>query len=236
MIYASSFMLNMSHPHFFTINLLKNLIATAPMTFPKSRQEDMLKRADDFLNNPESALSDIEQTIISYGREIWPYRESYQKMYELYGRQPEEEKLASFLSGDLKNKYLKFLDDRGNIEKLTPGAPSLENYFTSDEQAALVEAELKAHDAVHNTIEKLIIGEKQEEYYQLLEVYKNEERQIEEKLKELKAIGEHAPKWQTEIDEKVKAFEEGFGYLERPVALADVVGELEYYLGVVGLE
>ena len=115
----------MEHPHFFTINLLKNLILTAPVTFPKARKEEMLKRADDFLANKEVALSDIETAAIAYGKEIRAYRESYEKMYELYGRRPEEEKVASFLSPDIKEKYQKFLADRGNIEKLRPGAPSM---------------------------------------------------------------------------------------------------------------
>lgn len=226
----------MEHPNFFTINLLKNLILTAPVTFSKFRRDEMLKRADDFLENKNITLPEIEQTIVVYGKEIWAYRESYQKLYETYGRKPEEEKVASFLSSALKEKYQKFLADRGNIEKLTPGAPNLETYFTPEEQAALVEAELKAHDEVHRNLEKLILGEKQEEYYQLLEKYKNEERQIEEKLKELLAIGEHSPKWKDEVTDKVKTFEDGFGYLERPVALADVQGEIDYYLGVLGLE
>ena len=226
----------MEHPHFFTINLLKNLILTAPITFPKSRKTEMLAKAEQYLSDVDVTLLAVQETMIHFGKEIWPYRESYQKMYEQYGRKPEEELIATFLSGGIKEKYQKFLTDRGNIEKIKSGSPTLESYFITDEQAAIVEAELKAHDEIHGKIEKMILTENQEEYYGLLEQYKNEERQIEDRLVELKKIAEHAPSFKDEILEKVKTFEEGFGFLERPVTLADIQGEVDYYLGVAGME
>ena len=157
-------------------------------------------------------------------------------MYEQYGRKAEEERIAAFLSGALKEKYQKFLSDRGNIEKIQTNQQSLGSYFTPLEQAAVVEAELKAHDEVHGKIEKMISADKKEEYFTLLEQYKNEERQIEKCLAELKKIVERAPAFADEIAEKIKTFEEGFGFLERPVNIADIQSEIDYYLGVAGLE
>lgn len=226
----------MAHPNFFTINLLKNLILTAPITFPKARKAEMLAKADQYLSDFEVAIGTVAETMINFGKEIWPYRESYQKLYEQYGRKPEEERLAAFLSGGLKEKYQKFLADRGNIEKIKVGSPSLESYFSPDEQAAVVEAELKAHDEAHGQIEKMILTDKQEEYQTWLEQYKNEEHQITERLMELKKIAERAPVFADEIAEKIKTFEEGFGFLDHPVGMADVQSEIDYYLGVAGLE
>lgn len=226
----------MQHPNFFTINLLKNLILTAPVTFSKTRKEEMLNKAEEYLNDLNVEAANVSETMINFGKEIWPYRESYQKMYEQYGRKPEEERLAVFLSGNLKEKYKKFLIDRGNIEKIKTGTLNLESYFSPDEQAVVVEAELKAHDEIHGQIEKMILTEKQEEYQALLEQYRNEERQITERLAELKKIAERAPQFADEIAEKVKTFEEGFGFLDHPVNIADVQSEIDYYLGVAGLE
>ncbi len=226
----------MDHPNFFTINLLKNLILTAPITFPKARKTEMLAQAEHYLADITVALTTIEETMNHFGKVIWPYRESYQKLYEQYGRKPEEERLAAFLSGSLKEKYQKFLSDRGNIEKIQIGAQSLESYFTPDEQAAVVEAELKAHDEVHGKIEKMILADSKEEYQTLLDACKNEARQIEERLAELKKIAERAPAFADEIALKIKTFEEGFAILERPVSITDVQSEVDYYLGVAGLE
>src|SRR3989338_5395624 len=155
----------MEHPHFFMINLLKNLILTAPITFPKSRKTEMLAKAEQYLSDVDVTLLAVQETMIHFGKEIWPYRESYQKMYEQYGRKPEEERLAAFLSGALKEKYQKFLSDRGNIEKIQTNQQSLGSYFTPLEQAAVVEAELKAHDEVHGKIEKMISADMKEEYF-----------------------------------------------------------------------
>lgn len=229
-------LITMSHPNFFTINLLKNLILTAPVTFSKARKEEMLSKVEQYIEDSGADLAAIEETMIRFGKEIWPYRESYVKIYEQYGRKPEEERIATFLSGELKIKYQKFLSDRGNIEKIETGSPSLESYFTPDEQAAMVEAELKAHDEVHGKIEKMILADKQEEYQILLEQYKNEARQIEELLLQLKKIALRAPLFVEEIALKIKTFEEGFGFLERPVSVTDVQSEIDYYLGVAGLE
>ncbi len=225
----------MEHPNFFTINLLKNLILSAPITFPAARKSEMLKRVDAYLADPLAPLEQIKETVINFGKELWPYRASYEKIYEQYGRKPEEEKIASFLSKELKEKYKKFLEDRGNIEKMKSDA-DWEIYFAPTEQAAMVEAELKAHDEIHADIQKMILGSSQAEYQALLEQYKNEERQIEERLGQLEKIAGRAPDFAEEIAGKVEAFKEGFGYLDRPVALADVQTEVDYYLGVAGIE
>ncbi len=224
-----------THPHKFTLNLLKNLIDSSPATFQRQRKNEMLEIYEQLLGDLTISNEDIESNIVLFGEEIWPYREAYEELYDEYGRDKEEKMLESSLPDYLKDKYKKFISEKGNIERIRGQAVSLDIYFTSLEQDELVKAELTVHDKIHGELGKLIVGEKQSEYFASLEKWKKKQEEIKEALKKLKAFAERSAKWRAEILDKVKVFEQGFGYLERPVTLMDVMGEIEYYEGVLGI-
>lgn len=226
----------MANPHQFTLNLLRNLIEGAPKAFPLYRRNEMTDVYHKLSADQSAANEVIEQRVIEFGKEIWPYREAYLELYEEYGRGKEEKMLAAGLGEDLRPKYEKFIAEKGNIERLRGQALSLDIYFTPDEQDEIIKAELRAHDKTHNELEKLIAGEKQEEYFGALEKRKKKQAEIEEALARLTVLAAVSEKWRAEILDKVKTFELGFGYLERPVTLLDVMGEIEYYEGIIGLE
>lgn len=225
----------MTHPHQFTLNLLRSLIEATPIAFSKQRKNEMMATYDGLQKNLTTDVREIEERIIEFGKEIWPYREAYQELYELYGRAEEEEDLKKMLPEELRPKYEKFIAEKGNIEQVRGKALDLELYFTPDERVEIVNAELSAHDKAHKELERSIAGENQEEYFASLEKFRKRQEEINEKLKELRALAEKSEKWKSEILEKVRTFEEGFGYLERPITLLDIKGEIEYYLGVLGV-
>lgn len=224
-----------AHPHQFTLNLLRSLIEGAPAAFPRPRKNEMIATYERFLDDLIAPVEEIENIAVEFGKEIWPYREAYQELYDEYGRAREEALLREGLQEELRPKYEKFLAEKGNIERVRGQLASLDLYFTSDEQAEIVKAELVAHDKIHGELEKLVAGGKQEEYFSALEKWKKKQEQILEALTKLRGFATRSPKWGDEILAKVKTFEQGFGFLERPVGLMDVMGEIEYYEGILGI-
>lgn len=225
----------MNHPHQFTLNLLRSLIEGAPQAFPRARKNEMIAVYERFLNDLSVPVEEIENIAVEFGKEIWPYREAYQELYDEHGRAHEEALLREGLHEELRPKYEKFLAEKGNIERVRGQLAGLDLYFTSDEQAEIVKAELVAHDKIHGELERLIAGEKQEEYFAALEKWKKKQEQILEALAKLRGFATRSPKWAGEILGKVRTFEQGFGFLERPVSLMDVMGEIEYYEGILGI-
>ncbi len=224
-----------SHPYQFTLNLLRSLIEGAPAAFPHARKNAMAEVYKEFADDLTVSVEKIEETAYQFGKEIWPYREAYQELYDEYGRGAEEVALRDQLPEELKPKYEKFLSEKGNIERVRGQSLGLDLYFTPDEQAEIVRAELVAHDKIHGELERLIATEKQEEYFAALQAWQKKQAQIEEALQKLRGFASRSPKWGDEILAKVKTFEQGFGFIERPVTLMDVMGEIEYYEGILGI-
>ena len=62
---------------------------------------------------------------------------------------------------------------------------------------------------------------------------KKEQEEIERLVAALRALAEKSEKWAPEILDKVRVFEEGWSGLEREVEKGDVLGEIDYYQGII---
>lgn len=220
------------HPHHFSLNLLKRLIDSAPKAFPEEKRQEMAAAYEALLANQQANQSEIEETMIAFGKEIWPYRKAFWQMHERYGHKKEETVVREKLSPELRSKFLAFVSGGGDLEDFRHGAV-LEATFTSEEKFALGQAELEAHNQVDAEIEAMCQGEKQAEFQAMVQEYQTLRDKLIEKINILKGMAQQAPKWAAEMEEKARTFEEGFCLLEKSYNLEDIDGAVDYYQGVI---
>lgn len=194
----------------------------------------MVSELGDMKNEPATPRNKIEDAIIVFGKEIWPYRKAFWHVHD-EARIEEENYIRENLTPALREKYETFLRKGGRIEDIRKEAQleDLETFFTSDELAELVEAKMNAHDRVVAEVDSLCSGIQKEVCVNALGEYQEEQKKIEELIGQLKALSDNAPKWQAEILDKVRTFLAGWSGLEREVVADDVKGEIDYYLGVI---
>jgi hypothetical protein len=220
------------HPFHFSLSLLKSVIDNAPKVFPVRRREEMLKIYETMAANPQTTQAEIEKAIIDFGKEIWPYRKAFQEMYKRYGQAKEESLIRDKLNPELLTKFLEFLRKGGRLEDFRHGAV-FEETFTAEEKFILGQANLAVHEQIMEEIENLCQGEKKAEFQELLEEFQELEKRLLEKINILKGLANQNPKWALEINERVRAFEEGFSFIEKTYREEDIDGVIDYYRGVI---
>ena len=177
----------------------------------------------------------IEEIIIRFGKEIWPYQEGLEELYRRHGKAVEEARVKEKLSPQLKGKYEQFLSSGGSLSDFRHGGAT-EAYFTSEEKFELGQATVDAHATTLQEIATSCRADKQHECEEVIEDHKQKLAHIEEKLLILKELSARSEKWRAEIDDKIHTIEEAFGYLERSFHESDVNGAIDYYQGVIAID
>jgi hypothetical protein len=222
----------MAHKYQSTIDLLKSVIHKLPCVFPADRHQAMEDAIAGFERKADAQLADIEAALIKFGNELWPYCEAHEAFHKIHGAAAEKRLLRSKLSPSARAEFDKFVEEGNDIESVRAG-DKFENFFSPEIRAEIIDAELKAHDEVHEEMEKLLSGDKRADFDALLLSYQEKLATISKKINELEVLAGRSDKWRAEILDKVKTFRAGFAYVERPPSLDDVSRELEYYVDIM---
>jgi hypothetical protein len=216
--------------HTYSLQLLREAIEKAPKAFPEERRSAMLAEHARLAADSNVALSQIEDAIVAFGKEIWPYRKAYQEIHDAYGK--DEPYLRETLSPATRTKYGAFVAGGGKLEDVRGGG-ELERTFTPEEKHEIEEAWLAARERAHRELDALIAGEWKQKFESSLAALRGRQAEIEKRIAALRALAGESPKWAAEILDKVKVFEEGWSGVEREVSEDDIRGEIDYYHGVI---
>lgn len=222
----------LTHPHHYTLALLKHLLDKADHTlFPAPRLLELRKEYALLAASHETSQTKIEQTIARFGKEIWPYQEALEELYRRYGKKKEESLVREKLEAQLREKYDHFLEGGGDLTDFRH--PDIETYFTPEEKFQIGQAVLEASHTVFKEIASACNVEHKDECEGVISEHKEKLERIEKKLVFLKELADTSEKWRPEIEEKIRAFEESFGYLTKTFHEEDIDGAIDYYRGVI---
>ena len=229
------------HPHHYTLQLFKLAIDKLPPAFSAERKQYYTQKLAEFEADPKVVYEEIRLQLTQLGRESWPERQAYQEMYVRYGRSSEESFLLDNLDAGLRAKYEKFIGDGGKLnylervrserELLEPSP--FEKYFSPEEKFAIAQALLEARDQARQEIEELLSQSRSDEYAALVEDYRQYEKTLDKKLKELEKLSGLSDKWRETIVDRVRVIEEGWSVMEPGVDEELLDQELEYWQGTL---
>ncbi|MDD5251444.1 MAG: hypothetical protein PHT12_02305 [Patescibacteria group bacterium] len=227
------------HPHAYTLDLLRLTIDRLPPTFSAVSKKEYEARLEKFLADPKADYDEIVYAIAALGKESWAERQAYEELYRRYGRSSEEAHLIENLDEGVRAKFEQFIHEGGKLnyletmrteEQMREPSP-FERYFTPEEKYAIQQALLKAREAAHKEIDGLVADGRREEFLALAQEYSVQQKTIESRLEELRGLARVTPKWEQEILDKVRTFEEGWSVVERGVNESQVEKEVEYWKG-----
>lgn len=220
------------HRYQYSLDLLAQVIAKAPRFFPSGKKQDMQDALAALAKNEVATRAEIDAAIVSFGREIWPYRKAFWHIHDTDGRHDEDAYLKEALPSELREKYEQFVKKGFRVEDVRAGG-EFERFFTQEERQAFIAAKLAAHDRVVHGIEDLCVGEHKMTCEDALGRYKKEQKEIDALLHELRSYADKSEKWRNEILDKVEIFAAGWSGLEREVSADAVRGEIDYYSGII---
>ena len=221
------------HPQHHTLALLKLLLDKAEHTlFPAQELAQLRAEYTQIAADPAQTPTQIEQTIVRFGKKIWPYAEALEELYRRHGQEREAQTVCTKLSGELCAKYQDWLVKGGALSDFRHGA-QMELAFSPEEKLELSTAGVEAHAQVLREIAQTCRADKKNECEEVIAEHQEKLARFEKKLTILKALTQKSEKWQAEIEDKIQTFEKAFGYLERTFHESDLDGVIDYYQGII---
>lgn len=215
-----------------TIDIFERLCDYVLPVVPEKINTDMAHALEHLQNDYSLSVESVEDTMIVFGKAVWPYRKAYAEILYAYEGKIGEKFLLAHLPRTSKKRYQEFVACGGNFRDLHSGAPA--KFFSSEDRSALcgvlvnLQQDIRKHtaQAIHSTEQKIFL-KKVKEFTSILE-------KIEKQLDMLRAMAdaeqEH-PQLAEEIRAHVRGFELGLCFLGPEVSFDDLCRLPEHFTG-----
>ena len=168
-----------------------------------------MKNELDYLENQlNKNLQEIEDKMIKFGYEVWPWNQAYKYFLTIAQEQLGDHFLLPQMSEGLREKYLDFKAYGGGLSDLQTGRPAA--FFTTEERAELCAELVDMQTQLRDYVNRDLVGMNKKQYLNKVEEYKNLLEKIKYNLQGLRNLmrkEENEPILTGEINYKIKDFE-----------------------------
>lgn len=216
----------------YTLFIFEKLFEQMPPLVPKEVQTSMAKALEQAHLNMSLSLDDLEETMIFFGKQLWPYREAYQEFLRIYEGKLGEPFIIQKMSLSLKKKYQAFLLSGGTFRDLHSGAPAL--FFSSEERGELCELLVNLEKDLRRYTKQAVLSNDRRVYEKKVKEFALILEHIEEQLRQMHELAnqerEH-PELVAEIKEHIRGFEHGLCLLGPSINYDAVCSAVEHFHG-----
>lgn len=191
-----------------TIKLFKYLYDRLPPLFSYDLSLRMKAELEN-LERQNLPLEKVEDTMIGFGYEIWPWNQAYKYFLEDAERRLGDHFLLPQMSEGLREKYLNFKICGGELKDLKTGRPAC--FFTPEERAELCVELVDTRLRIKDYVDRELVGMNRKEYMNKVEEYKKLLEKIKINVEYLRKLAceEDHPVLSREINTKIRDFEYG---------------------------
>ena len=203
-----------------------------PPSVPAGIKEDMTQALEQLRDNYDLTLVELEQTVIAFGKKLWPYRKAFEEFIDSYEAKSGEKFLLGTLSPALKKRYHEFKKYGGTLRDLHVGSPA--EFFTSEERSDLCEALIKMNQDVRAHATQAVLAGDKIRYEKKVVEFQIILDDIEKRLDTLRLMAEDEqehPELAAEIRAQVLSFEQGLCLLGPPHHYDAVCAAEEHFVG-----
>lgn len=215
-----------------TIALCEHLYDDLPPLVPSEIKENMEKAMDQMKNNINLTLEEVENVMIFFGKQLWPYRQAYKEFYNVYEGMLGEKFFVRKLWPQLKTKYIKYTEQGGTYRELHRGKDL--SFFSHEERAEFSMALVDVERDIDNYCRQTVSSTDQYRYEQRVQEFQKILNDIESRLGALREMsqieGEH-PELVAEIEQQIKGFEHGLCLLGPRTDYDEVKNAKEHFEG-----
>jgi len=191
-----------------TINLFWHLYDHLPPLFPVEVALEMKNELESLEKNSSISLEEIEDKMIKFGYDVWPWNQAYKHFITIAGEQLGDHFLLPQMSEGLREKYLDFKAYGGGLKDLHSGRAA--DFFTSEERAELCGELVDMQTQLREYVNRDLVGVNQKQYFYKIEEYEKLLEKIEsnlESLRDLVVREEEGSVLIGEISAKIRDFE-----------------------------
>lgn len=213
-----------------TLQLFKHLYNTLPPLFPTDTKEEMARTIEQFESTKTYSLEELENSMIAFGFEVWPWREAYKECYFKIESAMGEHFLLPRLSSELQEKYHTFQKNGGTFEDLHRGKNLA--IFSPEDRGYLCEALVNMQNDIRQYVAQHIGSTEKKFYFSRVEHYKHlvqNIRHILETLRNAATAEQEHPMLTDEIHAKIRSFEESLCLLGGELNYTEVCQAPEFF-------
>lgn len=215
-----------------TIQIFRHLYEHLPPLFPKEEVQKMKHALEHLEKDQTMTVVEIEDTMIKFGYELWPWNQAYKEFLVLAENEVGEHFLLPRLPAGLQEKYFDFKNYGGTLRDLHSGRPA--DYFSHKERndlcVVLVEMQVDLRAYATNKI----LGLEESKYLRRVMEFGEILNKISIHLENMKALAEAEqdhPSLANEIRSRVRAFEFGLCQLGPELDYEAVCQSTDFFAG-----
>ena len=183
-------------------------------------------------NDQTVSLEEIEDTMIKFGYEVWPWNQAYKEFLAVAETRVGEHFLLPKLTPELQQKYHDFKLYGGTLRDLHSGRPA--DYFTSEQRGELCVALVEMQRELRAYVNRELVGIEKVRYLRRVNEFQKVLEEIKATLNHLRELADKEqdhPNLANEIREKVRVFEHGLCLLGPELEYEAVCAAPEFFHG-----
>lgn len=193
-----------------TIDIFERILNDLPPLVPKDVSDDMEHALEQIKLNVDLTLLEVEDTMIVFGKAIWPYRRAFDEFVSTCEGKLGEQFLSARLTKSMKHRYKEFTAHGGEYRQLHSGA--LVDFFTPEERQELTLVLITVRQELQKHTAQEVLSTRQHEYQDKIVEFQTILDDMEKRLDSLRLMAddeqEH-PQLAAEIREHIRSFEYG---------------------------
>ncbi len=198
-------------PIFHTTAIFRQLYEQMPPLVPEDVTRDMKQALEQVEENMHLTQDELEQTMISFAKKVWPYREAFFEFYSIYEGSLGEQILIRKFSYEMKKNYDLFRESGGTFRDLHTGGGVI-HIFSSEERTQLCEALIEMRQELLAYTKQKVCTTDRKKYEQRISEFTRILSDIEHQLDQLRERADNEqehPELASEIREHIRGFEHG---------------------------
>lgn len=216
----------------YTIDIFARLQRDLAPLVPKEVKADMQQAITQMKENYDLTIDELEDTIISFGKKIWPYRKAFEEFLDTHEAAVGEGFLVAGLSREMKQRYRDFKAYGGTLRDLHVGSPA--TFFSAEERGFLCEALVEMNLNIRRHTTQSVLSVERQKYENKVVEFQIILDDIEKRLDTLRLMAEgeqEHPELAAEIREQIKSFEFGLCLLGPAHQYEAVCNAEEHFVG-----
>jgi hypothetical protein len=214
-----------------TLNIFKQLYQYLPPLVPDNIRTDMKEALIQLEHNPHLTIEEVEDTMISFGKKIWPYRKAYHEIVDVYEGKIGETMLVSALPKSIQKKYGEFIAHGGTYRDFVAGGAATE-FFEPEERIALTKVLVSVRDAIYQHARQAALSTDITMYQKKIEEFSHVQAEIDavfEQLHSLADAEQEHPELASEIRAHIRGFEYGLAALGPQASISTMAESIDYF-------
>lgn len=216
-----------------TLVIYETILNRLPPLVPQNVKQSLEVELDRLFRTEDVSLEEVEQSMIGYGKILWPYMKAFEEMVNLHENKMGHKFLMQKATPNVRKKYALICELGGGYHTVCHGV-SLE-HFDHNEKQELARLLVELKQEVRRYAMQAVLTHDRKTYEEKIEYYGKMVEEINAVIKSLKNFAnvhaENHGNLARDVESKIKAIEQSLAFLGPRIDMEEIRNMPEYYQG-----